>query len=261
VVAPGQYAPTVLDLSTPELIALYLAAVVIGFAKTSIGGAATIAVAVFAAVLPARESTGVILPLLIFGDLFAISIYRRHADWGLLVRLFPFVAVGVVAGAGFVRVVDDTVMRRSIGALLILLVAIHLWRQRRLRRQESVVPMSVSRRRLTAVGFGFLAGFTTMVANAGGAPMSIYLFTMGLGVMSFLGTGAWFFFIVNCFKLPFSVALGLVSADSLVLDLRLAPAVVVGVVLGWWVAKRIDQKKFEGWVLGLSVVSGINLLR
>ena len=250
-----------LDLSTPQLIPLYLAALVIGISKTSIGGAGTIAVAIFAAVLPAKESTGIILPLLILGDVFAISIYRRHADWALLVRLFPYVALGVVAGAGFVRVVDDTVMRRSIGVLLILLVAIHLLRQHRLRKQEVVVPMTVRGRRLTSLGFGFLAGFTTMVANAGGPPMSIYLFTMGLGVMSFLGTGAWFFFIVNCFKVPFSIGLGLLSLDSLQLDLRLAPAVVVGTLIGWWIAKRLDQKKFENWVLGASVVSGLNLLR
>jgi uncharacterized membrane protein YfcA len=251
----------VLDLSTVDLIPLYLAALVIGFSKTSIGGAGTIAVAIFALVLPAKESTGIILPLLMLGDLFAISIYRRHADWGLLLRLFPYVAVGVVAGAGFVRVVDDTVMRRSIGVLLVLLVVIHVWRQRRLRKNSDVVPTSASRRRWAALGFGFLAGFSTMVANAGGAPMSIYLFTMGMGVMSFLGTGAWFFFIVNCFKVPFSVGLGLISVDSLWLDLRLAPAVVVGALLGWWVAKRMDIKTFEKWVLGLSVVSGLNLLR
>ncbi|ABS05790.1 sulfite exporter TauE/SafE family protein [Kineococcus radiotolerans] len=251
-----------LDLSTTQLIPLYLAALVIGFAKTSIGGAGTIAVAVFAAVLPAKESTGIILPLLILGDVFAISFYRRHADWGLLLRLFPHVAVGVVAGAGFVHVVDDTVMRRSIGVLLVLLVVIHLARQRQLRRRGTApAPMSPRKRHLTAIGFGFLAGFATMVANAGGAPMSIYLFTMGLGVMSFLGTGAWFFFIVNCFKIPFSVGLGLLSADSLLLDLKLVPGVVVGALIGLWVAKRIDKAKFESWVLGLTVVSGLNLLR
>lgn len=250
-----------LDLSTPQLIPLYLAALVIGISKTSIGGAGTIAVAIFAAILPAKESTGIILPLLILGDVFAISIYRRHAEWGLLVRLFPYVAVGVVAGAGFIRVVDDTVMRRSIGVLLILLVAIHLLRQHRLRKRGTVVPMTGRGRRLTSLGFGFLAGFTTMVANAGGPPMSIYLFTMGLGVMSFLGTGAWFFFIVNCFKVPFSIGLGLLSLDSLQLDLHLAPAVVVGALIGWWIARRMDQKKFENWVLGASVVSGLNLLR
>ena len=250
------------DTTTTEFVLLALAALVIGFAKTSIGGAAVLAVAVFAAVMPAKESTGAILPLLLMGDLFAIAVYRRHADWGLLVRLLPSVVVGVLLGVGFVRVVDDTVMRRSIGALIVLLVAIHVLRQRRLRKRGAEhVPSSPGRRRALAAGLGFLAGFTTMVANAGGAPMSIYLFTMGLGVMSFLGTGAWFFFIVNCFKIPFSVGLGLLSADSLLLDLKLVPGVVVGALIGLWVAKRIDKAKFESWVLGLTVVSGLNLLR
>ena len=250
------------DTTTTEFVLLALAALVIGFAKTSIGGAAVLAVAVFAAVMPAKESTGAILPLLIVGDLFAIAVYRRHADWGLLVRLLPSVVVGVLLGVGFVRVVDDTVMRRSIGALIVLLVAIHVLRQRRLRKRGAEhVPSSPGRRRALAAGLGFLAGFTTMVANAGGAPMSIYLFTMGLGVMSFLGTGAWFFFVLNLFKLPFSAGLGLISADSLWLDLRLVPAVVVGALIGRRVAQRIDAKRFESWVLGASVVSGLNLLR
>ncbi|MGI4894631.1 MAG: TSUP family transporter, partial [Janthinobacterium lividum] len=228
------------EITTTGFVLLAVSALVIGFAKTSIGGAAVLAVAVFASVLPAKESTGAILPLLLVGDVFAIAAYRRHADWGLLVRLFPSVAVGVLVGVGFVRVVDDTVMRRSIGVVLILLVAVHIWRQRRLRTQRlrgevGATTVGSGRRWVVAAGFGFLAGFTTMVANAGGAPMSIYLFTMGLGVMSFLGTGAWFFFIVNLFKTPFSVGLGLITTDSLLLDLKLAPAVVVGALIGRWV--------------------------
>nr|WP_205709253.1 sulfite exporter TauE/SafE family protein [Kineococcus siccus] len=248
-------------MSTGTYVALALAALVVGFSKTAIGGAGLVAVAVFAAVLPARESTGTILPLLLVGDVFAIAAYRRHADWGLLVRLFPSVAVGVVVGVGFVAVVDDTVMRRSIGVVLLALVLIHVLRQRRLARTGGALPASRTRRLLLAGAFGFLAGFTTMVANAGGAPMAIYLFTMALPVMAFLGTGAWFFFIVNLFKLPFSIALGLISVDSLVLDLWLLPAVVLGALLGRWVVGRLDAKRFENLVLGAVVVSSLNLVR
>jgi len=250
------------DVSTLGFVLLVVAALVIGFAKTAIGGAASIAVAVFAAVLPAKESTGTILPLLIVGDLFALAAYRRHADWSLLLRLFPAVGVGVVLGAGFVEVVDDVVMRRTIGITLIVLVGLHLLRQRRQRKLgKDIVPTTPGARRAFAITFGFLAGFTTMVANAGGAAMAIYMFTMGLGVMAFLGTGAWFFFLVNVFKLPFSVGLGLITVDSLVLDLTLVPAVVVGALLGRWVVKRLDQTKFEKVVLGATVVSSANLVR
>lgn len=250
-----------MDVSTGEFVALALAALVVGFSKTAIGGAGLIAVAVFAAVVPAKESTGVILPLLLVGDVFAITAYRGHADWGLLVRLFPSVAVGVLVGVGFVSLVDDTVMKRSIGIVLLALVVIHVLRRRRLRRSGEALPASRTRRLLLAGGFGFLAGFTTMVANAGGAPMAIYLFTMALPVMAFLGTGAWFFFIVNLFKLPFSIGLGLISVDSLWLDLRLVPAVVVGALLGRWVIGRLDAQRFENLVLGAVVVSSLNLVR
>ena len=251
-----------MDLSTTGFVLLAVGALVIGFAKTAIGGAASIAVAVFAAVLPAKESTGVILPLLLVGDLFAIAAYRRHADWSMLLRLFPSVAVGVLLGVWFVEVVDDTFMRRSIGIALIALVGIHLLRQRRQRKQgRDLVPASPGARRVFAAAMGFLAGFTTMVANAGGAAMSIYMFTMGMGVMAFLGTGAWFFFLVNIFKTPFSIGLGLISVDSLWLDLKLVPLVVAGAFLGRWVVKRLDQRKFEKYVLGATVVSSLNLVR
>ncbi|GAB3599139.1 sulfite exporter TauE/SafE family protein [Kineococcus gypseus] len=251
-----------MDLSTPELVLLVVAALVVGFAKTAIGGAGTLAVAAFAAVLPAKESTGAILPLLIVGDLFAVAAYRRHADWALLLRLLPSVLLGVLLGVWFVDVVDDTLMRRSIGAVLVLLVATHLLRRYRLHRAGTdALPASPARRRLLAAALGLLAGFCTMVANAGGTPMSIYLFTMGLGVMSFLGTGAWFFFLLNLIKLPFSAGLGLVSAESLRLDLLLVPAVVVGALLGRWLVRRMDRDLFENVVLGASGLSGLNLLR
>ncbi|WP_337063367.1 sulfite exporter TauE/SafE family protein [Kineococcus sp. G2] len=250
-----------MDLSTTGLVLLLVAALVVGFAKTAVGGAATVAVAVFATVLPAKESTGAILPLLIVGDLFAIAAYRRHADWSLLLRLLPSVVVGLLLGVWFIDVVDDTVMRRSIGAVILLLVGVHLLRRHRLRRSGGdLVPASPTRRRLVAAVFGSLAGFCTMVANAGGAPMSIYLFTMGLGVMSFLGTGAWFFFILNVVKLPFSAGLGLISAESLQLDLLLVPAVVVGALVGRWVAGRLNRDLFENVVLAASALSALNLL-
>jgi uncharacterized protein len=117
-------------LSAADLSLLALGALLIGFAKTAIGGVSSISIALFAAVLPARESTGAVLPLLMAGDVFALQAYRAHAQWARLIRLFPSVAVGVVAGAVFVSLVDDTVMRRTIGAVLLSLVLLTVWRRR-----------------------------------------------------------------------------------------------------------------------------------
>jgi uncharacterized protein len=250
-------------LSAADLILLAVGALLIGFAKTSIGGVSSISVALFAAVLPARESTGTLLPLLIAGDVFALQAYRAHAQWARLLRLFPAVAVGVVAGAVFVSLVDDIVMRRTIGAVLLGLVLLTLWRRRSVRSDKRADrPTGVSGRRWpAALGYGSLAGFTTMVANAGGPVMSLYLLTARLDKLAFLGTAAWFFFLVNIFKVPFSIGLGLMTVDSLTLNAALVPAVLVGALVGRTVIHRVDQALFERLVIVFTALSSVNLLR
>jgi uncharacterized membrane protein YfcA len=242
-------------MSTLDWTVLATAALLVGFAKTAIGGVGAIATALFATVLPAKQSTGALLPLLLAGDVVAVASYRRHADWPILLRLFPSVAAGVVTGAVFVATVDDAVMRRTIGALLVLLVVLTLV-QRRLKRTT----FAVSGRPATLF-FGLLAGFTTMVANAGGPVMSLYLLAAGASMLSFLGTGAWFFFVVNLFKLPFSIGLGLIDFGSLALDVTLLPALLVGAVIGRLVISRLNQSVFETLVLVFTAASAVNLLR
>ena len=100
-----------------------------------------------------------------------------------------------------------------------------------------------------------------MVANAAGPVMAIYLLAAGVGPLAFLGTGAWFFLLVNLAKLPFSLALGLIDADSLVLDAKLLPALVAGTVLGRVVVRRLDKRVFERVVLAATGLAALNLLR
>ena len=246
-------------LSTIDWSILVVAALLVGFAKTAIGGVGTISVALFAAVLPARESTGALLPLLLVGDVIAVLAYRRHANWPALLRLVPSVAAGIFVGVAFVAWADDATMRRTIGAVLLSLLAVHLvgrWRDRKGRVRDE----AGAHRRSVALGFGLLAGFTTMVANAGGPVMSLYLLSSGLGVLGFLGTGAWFFLVVNASKLPFSAGLGLITAEALVLDIVLAPAVLLGAALGRICISQIDGARFEQLVLLVTALASLNLL-
>jgi uncharacterized membrane protein YfcA len=247
----------VIGLSPLEISALLAAALLVGFSKTAISGVSAISVALFASVLPARESTGALLPLLLVGDVLAVRAYRRHTDWPVLLRLLPSVVVGVLVGAVFVAHVDDVVMRRTIGGFLLAMAVYHVWRRRRPTRADE--PQRPHHGR--AFVFGLLAGFTTMVANAGGPAMSLYLLSSGFSMLGFLGTGAWFFFIVNLFKLPFSVALGLIDTQSLLRDAFLAVAVLAGAFIGRACVHRIDQKLFERLVLLFTVLASINLLR
>lgn len=234
-----------------------VAALLIGFAKTSIGGVATVSVAIFAVLMPARESTAAVLLVLIVGDLVAVWHYRRDCDWSLLRHLLPAVFPGLVLGALFLRVVDDTILRRTIGVTIIVLALLQL----ALRLRPEAMSSPVVHGRLAAAGVGLGAGFTTMTANAAGAVMTLYLVARGVDKRRFLGTGAWFFLGVNLCKLPFSAALGLLTTASLTRAIALAPAVVAGGLLGIVTVRRISQARFEQVVLAASGLAAVALLR
>ncbi|WP_405884321.1 sulfite exporter TauE/SafE family protein [Streptomyces sp. NBC_01136] len=251
---------TLWHISGWEFAALAAAALLVGFSKTAVSGANTVSLAIFAAVLPARASTGVLLPLLIVGDVLAVLTYRRHAHWPTLWRLFPAVAAGVVLGTLFLVWADDGIVRTSIGAILLLMAAVTMWRRRAAARDEEPDSVRTRAGRVRARSYGVLGGFTTMVANAGGPVMSMYLLSAGFRKLGFLGTSAFFFLIVNVSKLPFSAGLGLIDGHSLLLDAALAIFVVPGAVLGKWAVHRINQLLFERLVIAATVVGGVQLL-
>lgn len=251
---------TLWHLSAAEFAVLAFAALLVGFSKTAVSGANTVSLAIFAAVLPARASTGVLLPLLIVGDVLAVLTYRRHAHWPTLWRLFPAVGAGVVCGTLFLMWADDQIVRTSIGAILLLMTAVTLWRRRTADKEDEPDAVTTRAGRAKARSYGVLGGFTTMVANAGGPVMSMYLLSAGFRKLGFLGTSAFFFLIVNVSKVPFSVGLGLIDGPSLLLDAALALFVLPGALLGKWAVDRINQRLFEQIVIAATVVGGLQLL-
>lgn len=249
------------ELTALDWAALALAAAFVGFAKTAIGGVASIAVAIFAFVLPARESTGAVLALLLVGDVIAVSLYRRHADRALLARLLPSVVPGLVLGAIFVAWADQEDMQRGIGLVLVLMVLLQVWSRRRAGGPAAAASTLTGRaRRAAPLAVGVVAGFATMTANAAGPVTTLYLLLAGLPVLGLLGTAAWFFLLVNLAKVPFSIGLDLMDGPILLMDLMLVPALLVGAALGSRVARRIDRRRFEDVTVVLTVVAASALL-
>jgi uncharacterized membrane protein YfcA len=238
------------QLTASDWVLLVMGAAVVGFAKTAVGSSGALAAAAFALALPARNSTGALLPLLLVGDLIAVWVYHRHADWSVLVRLLPGVLPGLLLGVWFVSVADDTVMRRTIGAVLLVMCLL----QSTSRNPESRPHSAVT------IGMGGAAGFATMTANAAGPVTTLYLLMAGLSKLSFLGTTAWFYLVVNAIKLPFSAGLDLISGDSLRMDLLLVPALALGATAGVALIRQIDQTQFERAALALTGVAALVLL-
>ena len=220
------------ELTLTTWLWLALAGVLVGVAKTAIDGVGSVAVVIFAAVLPARESTGAILPLLLCGDVDRRGLVPASRRLGHLLRLLPGVLPGLLLGAWFLAVADDAVMRRTIAVILLVMCARPAVAARRKRPEQTTGGHQSIRTALMTLGAGAIAGFATMTANAAGPVTTVYLIRAGLPMLRMIGTGAWFYLVVNLAKVPFSAGLGLITPTSLVRDALLVPALLLGAGTG-----------------------------
>lgn len=229
-------------------------AFLVGISKTGIAGLGMLFVVIFTTLMPAKQATGLVLPLLCFGDIIAVATYRKHTQWGFLWKLFPWTAVGVVIGYFALGRIDDQQAKLLVAWIILSLLVLHFVRRMRATKDEPehgwwFAPL-----------IGVLAGFTTLVANAAGPLMAIYLLSMRLPKLEFVGTGAVFFLLINLFKVPFMVHLGLINSSSFSINILLAPAVFAGAFLGRKLLAGINQKLFENLALGLAAAAGLKLL-
>jgi uncharacterized membrane protein YfcA len=232
------------------------AALLVGFSKTGIPGAALPAVALMAEAFGEEQtklSVGAMLPLLLVGDVFALAYYRRHAHWNRLWELLPWVAVGMIPGYLVLWLIGGATLRILLGVIILTLLVVHISRERSGREG------ALDRWWFASVS-GVLAGFGTTVGNAAGPVFAIYLISKRLDKHQFLGTAAWFFFLVNLSKIPPFALLDVITPTTVRLDLLIAPVVAIGALFGAWLLKRIPQAVFDTFVLGLAGLAAIRMI-
>ena len=229
-----------------------LCAMMVGISKTGIPGFGILIVPLMAMVIPARQSTGALLGMLILADLFAAGYYRRAVVWGHIFRLIPATLAGIVAGYFVMRFINDEQLKPIIGVIVLGMLAVNRWRNRK--------GENVPTQWWFAEVMGFLAGLTTMMANAAGPVMIVYLLAMRLPKIEFVGTSALFFFIVNWLKVPFSVQLGLITSESLKLDILMLPFISAGAILGIFILKKMPQRIFEITIQVLAAAAAVKLV-
>jgi uncharacterized membrane protein YfcA len=242
-------------LSQAEWLLAALAAVGVGFNKAGLPGIGLLHVMVFAFLFGARESTGVVLPLLVVGDLFAVIVLHQHVRWYYVRRMAGPACLGVAAAAMFMRGISDAAFTPLIGWIVLALAAMQAIR---MRWPDWLGGIPHTRAAVWAIGL--LAGATTMLANAAGSIVTLYCIAVGLPKFEIVGTLAWFFFIINVFKIPFSAGLGLIRADTLMFNAVLVPAVLVGVFSGRWMVHRIPQRVFELMMLAFAALAAVRLI-
>jgi len=243
-------------LSFHQWLFAILAALFIGMAKSGLAGLGMFPVLLMADVVPARESTGIVLPLLICGDILAVYFFKNHGHWKHLKRLLPPAIIGIIAGYFLMRLdFSNSLFRHVIGWIVLVMLALQCVRKFLPSKFEHL-PHSAP----FVWGMGGWAGVTTMMANAAGPVMALYLLAVDLPKLQFVGTSAWFFLIVNLIKLPFSYQLGLIGGRSLLFNLLLSPVVAAGIISGRYLLNFIPQKLFETLALVFAGVASLRLI-
>jgi uncharacterized membrane protein YfcA len=232
-----------------------VAAAGIGIGKSGLAGMSLVHVLIFAFLFGARESTGVVLPMLLIGDVCAVRIFHQHARWDYVRRMLPPACLGVVSAAIVMRGLNEAVYKPIIGVTILALTVLQVVRLYK-PQWFGRVPHS----RWFAWTIGLVAGGATMLANAAGPIFTIYCLAVALPKFELVGTSAWFFFIINAFKVPFSIALGLIHGETLALNAILSPAVLAGIFAGRWLTTNIPQRLFDGLLLAFAAIAALRLM-
>ena len=229
-------------------------AFLLGVSKSGLKGIAALIVTGFALVYDAKNSTGVLMPLLIVGDVFAVTYYRKHVQWSYIVKLLPWMVTGVLVGVVGGKFISDSLFKFGMAGIILFSVAL-MWYW--VNKKDKTIPSHWT----FASSMGILAGFTTMVGNLAGAFSNIYFLAMRLPKNTFIGTAAWLFFIINTFKIPFHIwSWETINNTSILKSLELVPFLLLGLISGVFIVKKIKDDSYRKLILIFTALGGIAIL-
>lgn len=237
-----------------DVALIIVVAICTGMSKTGVHGAGMLAVPLLANVFGGQLSSGIMLPMLVMADVLGVWYYHRHASWMHLKILFPWAAAGVFIGTIVGQYINDTAFRAIMAIIILVSVAVMLWLER---GHKEDIP----HQKTFAATTGVLGGFTSMVGNLAGTVMAVYLLSMRLPKNVFIGTTAWFFLVVNWFKVPFHIfAWHTITLDTFLLDLTTLPFIVLGAYLGIVIVKNLSETMYRWFIIVMTIVAALFML-
>ena len=237
----------------PYLVSL-IAAFILGMSKAGLKGMGIVIVTLMALVHGAKASTGILLPLLIFADILAVTYYNRHAQWRYLLKFLPWMIIGVLIGVYVGKDLPEDIFKKGMAVIILISVVIMFaW--------EKYDKSNVPDRIWFAGTMGLSAGFTTMIGNLAGAFSNIFFLATRIPKNEFIGTAAWLYFIVNIFKLPFHVlSWETVDLSSLIVDVKLLPGVIIGFIVGIRVVAKFKESQYRSFILIMTAIGALVML-
>jgi len=252
---------------SPWWLLVFLAVTLIGITKSGFGSGVGLMIVPMTAIaightpFGEKAALGLLLPLLIAGDLIAVWQYRRLFSFTIVKRLLPGTAAGVVIGSLLLwwigqhrQELANALMRIEIGGESILLVGLHWWRTWR-RHAVKLLPEP-----LRGAVTGAFAAVSSTLAHAAGPIITLYLLPLGIDRQAYVGTSAIYFFILNSAKLPAYWATGQFRYARLAFSMQFLPLVALGAAVGWGLNKRISDRVFSKVVYALTFALGWYIL-
>ena len=234
-----------------EFILAFSSALLIGIAKSGLKGLGLLIVTFMALAYGSKTSTGIVLPLLLLGDILAVYYYNRHAQWNHLKSLIPGMIIGVLIRVSIGRDIDEVLFNKMMSVIILLSLVIMIWSERKKNIQ-------VDKYRFFAPFTGVIAGFTTMIGNLAGPFVNIYFLITRIPKNQFIGTAAWLYLVINIVKTPFHIfSWGTITKSSLLIDLYLAPMIFLGFFIGVRIVKVINEKLFRQLVFIATAIGAI----
>ncbi len=222
-----------------------------GLAKSGFKGLGFVVVTLMALAFEAKASTGILMPMLIIADILAVVVYRKNVKWGVLLKLLPWMVIGVLIGVYSGDRISEEVFRKMMASIIIVSLVLMLIFEK---MKDSSVPDSIWFSSL----MGLSAGFTTMVGNLAGAFANLYFLALRFPKLEFIGTLAWLFFIINLFKLPFHVLVWkTVNSESLMYSLYLTPSVLIGFYIGLRLIRLFSNQLFRNYIIAITIIGSL----
>lgn len=242
------------QISIASWVLAATATFLLGISKAGLKGMSIFNVTLMALAFGSKASTGLFVPLLIVGDIFAVIYYNQHTQWKYILRFLPWMILGILVGVLVGKDLPEKEFKWGMVTVIFISLGLLYWWDR---RKSEHVPTHW----LFAGSMGVMAGICTMIGNLAGAFTNIFFLGMRLPKNEFVGTAAWLFFITNTFKLPFHIFVWkTVTAESLLINLRLLPAILVGLFLGVVIVKKINEKNYKRFILIVTAIGAVAIL-
>jgi hypothetical protein len=245
---------TTYSLTVSGFLIAFSAAFLLGTGKAGVKGLGVLIVLLMAIVFGGKASTGVLIPLMIVADVFAVIYYHRHTQWIYLKKVMPTMFLGVLIGVWVGKDISEVVFKQIMAVLILITLGIMIL-------MENKKSKDIPNNKFFSSGMGLLSGITSMIGNLAGSFTDIYFLAMRLPKNEFIGTAAWLFFIINVFKLPFHIFVWkTVTVETIGLNLILIPGIILGFYAGVKIVKKINNNLYRKFIFAATAFGAILIL-